>query len=331
MTESTLPRVLVIGGSGFIGTRLISVLLERGHQVSNLDLQLSTTHGGLSVVGDVRSVPDVTAAAADHDVIVNLAAEHRDDVRPISRYDEVNVDGARSVVAAAEAVGIERIVFTSSVAVYGLDRPDVDETAEPRPFNDYGRTKLLAEGVFRGWQEADPGRGLLVVRPSVVFGEANRGNVYTLAKQVSSGRFLMVGKGENRKSMAYVGNIAEFLADAVSGPAGTLTLNFADKPDLTTGELVTHLQRELGTGRARSLRLPLPIGLAAGRCFDLLAKVTGRTFPVSTVRIQKFAADTTVNTDRLVASGHRARYDLPEGLRRTLAAEFSTRADHKPR
>lgn len=322
MTEQTLPRVLVIGGSGFIGTRLLSVLRERGHQVRNLDLQPSATHDDVSVVGDVRSVDDVKKAAADHDVIVNLAAEHRDDVRPLSRYDEVNVGGAQSVVAAAEALEIDRIVFTSTVAVYGLDRPNADETAQPQPFNDYGRTKLLAEGEFRTWQEGGAGRGLLVVRPSVVFGEGNRGNVYTLAKQVSSGRFLMVGNGRNRKSMAYVGNIAEFLADATVGPAGAVTLNFADKPDLSTGELVTHLQRELGTGRARSLRLPLPIGMAAGHAFDLLAKLTKRTFPISAVRIRKFAADTTVNTDRLQATGHRARYDLPEGLRRTLAAEF---------
>src|SRR5690606_7160365 len=162
----------------------------------------------------------------------------------------------------------------------------------------YGRTKLAAEVVFRQWQEGSPDRGLLVVRPSVVFGEGNRGNVWTLAKQVSSGRFLMVGKGDNRKSMSYVGNIAELLADRVQGEPGTELFNYADKPDLSTAELVATLRESLGNGPGRNLRLPLPLGLAAGHVFDLAARLTRRTFPISAVRIKKFAADTTVNTDR---------------------------------
>ena len=315
-------KVVVIGGSGFIGSRLLEALVERGHDVVNVDRAAPAKNIAPFIEGDVRSVEQLTAASAGADAIVNLAAEHRDDVQPLSRYTEVNVGGASAAVAAAEANGIERIVFTSSVALYGLDKINPAEDWEPEPFNEYGRTKLLAEGVFSEWARGDAKRSLAIIRPSVVFGEGNRGNVHTLAAQVASGRFIQVGKGENKKSMSYVGNIVEFLADRLSAPAGISITNFADKPDLSTKELVSLLRVTLGRTRGSNITLPLPLGILAGHTFDLVGKLTRRTFPISAIRIRKYAAETTVSTERLVATGFVPRYSLEESLVRTLAAEF---------
>jgi len=313
--------VLLVGGSGFIGQRLSAALVERGRSVRNFDTQDSPVSGVETVIGDVLDVGALAAAARGCDSIINLAAVHRDDVRPVSRYEEVNVGGAHSVVAAAEARGIRHITFTSSVAIYGLDKHNVTEDSVPEPFNEYGRTKLLAEEVFQAWVTGAADRTLTIVRPSVVFGEGNRGNVYTLARQVASGRFLMIGGGTNAKSMSYVGNIAEYLADTVETPA-TSTVNYADKPDLSTSELVAAIRASLGAKAGRRLSVPLPVGLAAGYAFDAIARVTGRTFPISAVRVRKFVADTSVNTDRLQATGYRPRYDLRDAVGRTVRAEF---------
>lgn len=318
-------RVLVIGGSGFIGPRLIEALLERGHRVTNLDATPSARHPELTVLGDVRDRDRVVQAASGVDVIVNLAAAHRDDIRPLSLYDEINIGGAESVVAAAEAAGVSRILFTSTVALYGLDNENAAEDSEPRPFNDYGRTKLDAEQRLIAWANRNSARSLVIIRPSVVFGEGNRGNVYNLANQVASRRFLMIGDGSNRKSMSYVGNIAAFLADQVNATNGVTILNYADKPDLSTREIITIIEDQLGR-RSGSLRLPLALGLAGGHALDLVARLTRRTFPISAVRVRKFVASTTVNTDRLLASGYRPRYSLEEALRRTVAAEFQDRS-----
>jgi len=315
-------RVLVVGGSGFIGTRLVTVLLERGHDVTIFDRQTSARHPQLTTVGDVRSAEELTVASAGHDAIVHLAAEHRDDVQPLALYEEVNVDGARALIAAAEANGIERIVFTSTVAVYGLDKNNAAEDSVPEPFNEYGRTKLAAETLFRAWAGASPKRSLTIVRPSVVFGEGNRGNVYNLAKQIASGRFLMVGDGSNRKSMSYVGNIVEFLADSLAAGPGVTLSNFADKPDLSTSELITLLRADMGITHSGGVRLPLWLGLAGGHVLDAVARLTRRTFPISAIRIRKFASDTTVNTERLLATGYTPRYSIEEALSRTIAAEF---------
>ena len=324
-------RVLVIGGSGFIGSRFIPVLQSRGHEVHNFDQVDSRVVDGITTIGDVTETDALAAAAAGHDVIVNLAAAHRDDVRPVSLYDTVNVGGARAVVAAATRNGIDRILFTSTVAVYGLDKNDVAEDSAPEPFNDYGRTKLEAEQVLRTWAAEKPGRSLVIVRPSVVFGEGNRGNVYTLARQVSSGRFLMVGDGSNRKSMTYVGNIVEYLADLIAAPPGVQTTNYADKPDLSTRELVDVLRAATKITGAGRIRLPLTLALAAGHTLDLVARISRRTFPISAIRIRKFVSDTTVNTDRLNSTGYRPRFELSEGIRRTIAAEFPMTERQKKR
>ncbi len=326
MSAARARPVLLVGGSGFIGRRLTEVLLARGHAVRNFDTQESPVPSVETVVGDVLDTAALSAAARGCDAIINLAAVHRDDVRPLSLYEQVNVGGARSVVAAAAANGIHQITFTSSVAVYGLDKHDVTEDSVPEPFNEYGRTKLLAEEVFTAWAAADGTRSLTIVRPSVVFGEGNRGNVYTLARQVASGRFLMIGRGTNAKSMSYVGNVAEFLADTVGLPVGVRTLNYADKPDLTTSELVAAIRSSLGNRAGRSLSVPLPLGLAAGHLFDLLGRMTRRTFPISAVRVRKFVADTSVNTDRLEATGYTPKYDLHDAVARTVVAEFAATA-----
>ena len=163
-------KILVLGGSGFIGSRLVEVLLAAKHQVTIGDLVKSKRYPD----DDLRKV------MPGHDCIVNLAASHRDDVRPLSLYTRNNVEAAEHVCKVATELGIHLIVFTSSVAVYGFPKYAYKEDGPKEPFNEYGRTKLLAEGVYEKWQKSDPANMLHVVRPTVVFGERNRGNVYNL-------------------------------------------------------------------------------------------------------------------------------------------------------
>ena len=111
------------------------------------------------------------------DIIYNLAAEHKDNVTPLSLYENVNVGGAKNVVEAAKANDIKRIIFTSTVAIYGLDKGACEESFEPAPFNEYGRTKLEAEKIFLKWKSEDDNRTLIMLRPAAIFGERNRGNI----------------------------------------------------------------------------------------------------------------------------------------------------------
>ncbi len=159
------------------------------------------------------------------------------------------------------------------------------------------------------------------MRACVVFGEGNRGNVYNLLRQIQRRRFVMVGRGRNRKSMAYVGNLTRFLARCLAAPPGVHLYNYADKPDLSTAELVKVASRALGR-EAGQMRLPYLVGLAGGFAYDALARLTGRDYPLSSARIRKFCAETTVSTRRLEETGFVRPYALTEALVQTIRHEF---------
>ena len=297
-----------------------------GREVRVLDKIPSRNRPDATIVGDIRQVEAVNSACDGVAIVYHLAAEHRDDVSPSSLYWDVNVEGAKNLVSAAKRARVSRIVFTSTVAVYGLHNPTAREDAEPNPFNEYGRTKLEAERVLLDWAREDPNRSLSIVRPCVVFGEGNRGNVHNLLTQIRSGRFVMIGAGENRKSMAYVGNIARFLAELCDSKTGITIQNYADKPDMPMRELVAFARQQFGMSDSIQVALPVWVGFLAGYAFDALSIITGKSLPVSSVRVRKFCAETTVSTERLEARNFVRPYSLREGLEHMIRADFLERA-----
>ncbi len=314
--------IAIIGGAGFIGTELARQLLQKGETVRIVDKRTSAMYPALCRTADVRDIPALQAALQGVEVVYNLAAEHKDNVRPRELYDEVNVQGARNVCRIAAEQGIPAIVFTSSVAVYGFAAPDTDEQGPLVPFNDYGRTKREAEEVYQEWRAGGTGRKLTIVRPTVVFGPRNRGNVYNLLRQMASGRFAMVGSGQNVKSMAFVENVASFLAAAATyGPGGHL-FNYIDKPDLSMNELVLLVKQCLGLPARIGLRVPYPVAYLGGLAADLASKATGRELPISAIRVKKFSATTQFRSSRVAATGFVPPVPLREGLARTITYEF---------
>jgi GlcNAc-P-P-Und epimerase len=321
--------VVILGGSGFIGTRVTGLLIDKNIPARIGDLRESQQYAQLSTWCDVTRLETLREVARGASAIINLAAEHRDDVRPISRYYAVNVEGATQVCQAAREANVKRIIFTSSVAVYGFHQRPVDESGPFNPFNEYGRTKLEAEAVYRAWAEEDTSRTLVIVRPTVVFGEGNRGNVYNLLRQIASGRFFMVGSGTNVKSMAYVGNVAAFIAHSLSFGQGLHIANYVDTPDMNTRDLVKHIYRCLGRdGQVR--QIPKSVAMTAGQILDGVARLTGRTFPISAIRVRKFCETTQFKADRVTHWGFTRPFSLAEGLERTIGQEFRDREPQIP-
>nr|WP_269763662.1 NAD-dependent epimerase/dehydratase family protein [Treponema vincentii] len=253
---------------------------------------------------------------------MNLAAEHRDDVEPKSLYDAVNVDGAENVCKVCTEVGIKRIIFTSSVAVYGFAPLNTNETGKINYFNDYGRTKWLAEGKYRDWLNTDKSNSLTIIRPTVVFGEQNRGNVYNLLRQISSGFFPFIGNGKNKKSMAYVENIAAFIEFSLNNPSGEHLFNYIDKPDFDMNSLTTEVYSILGKQNHKIFHWPYWLGYFGGLCFDLLAKITGKKLAISSIRVKKFCANTLFDSINIQKTGFKPPVLLKDGLYNTIKYEF---------
>jgi len=320
----------VIGGSGFIGTRLVRRLRSNEKlAVKITDKVPSKAHPDLFSLGDVRSIDQLRTAIADGSVIVNLAAEHRDDVSPMSLYDEVNVGGAKNICTLAREKSVQTIIFTSTVAVYGFAPIGTDESGKIAPFNNYGRTKYEAENVFKAWQaEAPAERTLVIIRPTVVFGEQNRGNVYNLLRQIASGKFIMVGNGENRKSMAYVENVAAFIEYGLRFKPGVHIYNFIDKPDFTMNTLVENVNRILGRPERTRFRLPFAVGYLIGKGFDLVAAITGRRFAISSIRVKKFCVNSVYNS-AIDKTGFVPPVLLEQALSQTVRYEFVESHEHE--
>tara|TARA_B100000575_G_scaffold182103_1_gene146249 strand:+ start:13219 stop:14229 length:1011 start_codon:yes stop_codon:yes gene_type:complete len=313
-------EVAIIGGAGFVGSRLSARFRQRNIFSNKYDIDLSN-YLDKSIYLDVEDADSLDQLSCVS-TIINLAAVHRDDIRPLSRYDNVNVQGAVNVCEAARKHGINKIIFTSSVAIYGFAPADTDESGESNYFNDYGRTKYLAEQVYKAWQEEDPeSRTLVIVRPTVIFGEGNRGNVYNLLRQIASRRFVMFGDGANRKSMAYVENVVAFIEYSLLFKPGLHIYNYIDKPDFDMNTLISRARKTLFGKTNVGLRLPGFVGLALGYVADFLAIVIRKPLPVSSIRVKKFMG-TTQFLSSVSDTGFVPPVSLEEGLARTLRYEF---------
>ena len=131
-------KIGIIGGAGFLGSRLAERLKSTNaiYEIFDIDDENINT-----IKVDVRDLSSLSKLS-ECDVLINLAAVHRDDVKPTSLYDDVNVLGAKNICLIARRYNIKKIIFTSSVAVYGLSDENFPRT-ENNYFNDYGRTSIL--------------------------------------------------------------------------------------------------------------------------------------------------------------------------------------------
>jgi nucleoside-diphosphate-sugar epimerase len=314
-------KIAVIGGSGFVGSRLIQEIGTE--QCYNIDKKQSPFFPEITRIQNICDPGLKAVLDEETKQVVLLAAEHRDDVSPVSLYYDVNVEGTKKVLDVMDELNIRQIVFTSSVAIYGLNKDNPREDHKEDPFNHYGKSKWMAEEVLRNWYSSDPdNRQLTILRPTVIFGERNRGNVYNLLKQIATGRFLQIGKGQNVKSMAYVGNITSFLQHSLLfQDPGYQVYNYIDKPDLNMNELVSLVREKIGKPKSIH-KIPYFIGMFGGYCFDLLSWISGKNLRISSVRVRKFCATTQFDATKVMSSGFKPPFTLHEGLERTLQYEF---------
>ena len=318
-------NIAIIGGSGFLGSRLTKRLKSNGINHKIFDKKIDNDNCKFLDVTKKNTLSLIEGS----DIIINLAAVHRDDVRPISLYDEINIQGAQNICDAADKYKIKKIIFTSSVAVYGFAPLNTGEEGDPNYFNDYGRTKYEAEKVYKKWQLKDPNnRSLVIIRPTVIFGEGNRGNVYNLLNQIASKKFIMFGPGMNIKSMAYVENVAAFIEYSIKFESGINIFNYIDKPDLNMNELISISRKTLFNKKGVGVRLPKFLGILIGRFFDILSFILRKNLPISNIRVMKFMSNSQFNS-----SVHKTSFQPPvklsDGLQKTLIYEFLEDNSHK--
>ena len=145
--------ILVIGGSGFVGSRLLAKFNLT--EFKNLDKNPSPYFRDNTILHDIRDVSNLDIYFKGVTQVVLLAAEHRDDVSPTSLYYDVNEKGTQNVLDAMDKHNVKNLIFTSSVAVYGLNKNNPNESHRIEPFNHYGKSKWKAEEIIKEWYNND--------------------------------------------------------------------------------------------------------------------------------------------------------------------------------
>lgn len=314
-------RILVTGSSGFIARFLIPELAKRGHQVIGIDKRRGGEFGDYFRFTHANICNDsaIEAAMRDVDLIFHLAAEHKDFGVSDALYHETNVEGTAKLLRYAGQHGVRRVVFYSSVAVYGDSPIPTQEELVPNPQGPYGKTKLLAEGLIENWARNDRDRQAVILRPTVVFGPFNYANMYRLIESVARRKYIGVGSGRNIKSVAYVENVTAatlFLMDRMED--GVQIYNYADSPHLTTQELIRSIAANLEV-TVLPVRIPKPVALACAFPFDIIAKTTGVDLPLTAKRIHKFTSPTHHLAERIRTRGFVPTYGLEQGIGTTVA------------
>jgi nucleoside-diphosphate-sugar epimerase len=313
--------ILVTGSSGFIARFLIPALAAKDHAITGIDKRIGPAFGSYFrfVHGNILDDNAVDSAMPGVDLIIHLAAEHKDFGVPESLYHQVNVDGTEKLLQHASRHQIRSIIFFSSVAVYGDSRVPTQEALVPAPTSPYGVSKFLAEQRIEAWAAQAADRKAVIVRPTVIFGPYNYANMYRLIQSVARHRYIGVGDGLNVKSIGYVENIAAaavFLQERME--PGVEIYNYADSPHMTTRDLVASVAKSLRV-EVPSLRIPRRLAVACALPLDVVARATKKDLPLTAKRIAKFTDSTHHLADKILRAGFTPPYSLEAGIQKTIA------------
>lgn len=312
--------ITIIGGSGFLGTRICQSLEDESIDFEIIDLKLSKRFPEKSKIADIQNLSALRDAITGS-TIIHLAAVHRDDINDKNLYYKVNVDGTANICTVADEKNIKNIIFTSSVAVYGFSDANSDEKAPINPFNDYGKSKYKAEIVLTKWQK-NTNKKLTIVRPTVIFGEGNRGNVFNLINQINKRLFVKIGSGKNKKSIAYVGNISQFILSFLDDCDHFSVHNYVDKPDYDMNSLIMLIQHFLFKKKIMNINVPFYVGLFFGYVADVVSIFKKNKLPLSSIRVKKFNANTTFKSNTSHNKIFSPPYTIKEGIFRTIQYDF---------
>lgn len=320
-------RIAVSGANGFVGRALCQVLLDAGHEVTALVRRPSLAATGLSDKLSELVIPDdhFASIARGHpsigpiDVFVHLAARvhlmQDSAADPLAEHRAVNVRGTLNAASAALQAGARRFVFVSSVKALGEGEPGRPwrEDDKASPADPYGVSKLEAEHELAAFGHAN-GMQTVTVRPPLVYGPGVRANFRGLMRIVDRGIPLPLGAIHARRSMVYVGNLADAIRLLATRPEPTEgVFHVSDGDDLTVPEMV----RAIALALSRSARLvPVPEALlrGLGRATGRIAQVDRLTRPLR-VDISKMRDDI----------GWTPPWSVAEGLAQTVRAY---RAEH---
>lgn len=295
---------IIFGGSGFIGRHLIGHLQELGFSVHVADVENPNLPQVHFHHCDVRNIIQIGMPASPS-VIFNLAAVHRTPGHDSDEYYETNVIGALNIATWAELVACRTIFFASSISVYGPEDEIKDENSKTRPTSSYGRSKLIAERIFRSWLDKEPTiRKLIICRPAAIFGLGENGNFTRMARAISNGSFVIPGNTNIIKSSGYVKDLVKSVTFVTNQEGNFILYNFVFPEEYSISQLINSMVREGGFRN--------PLNIRIGFLHPLMVRIG----PLKSLgqRIEKLTLPTRIRPRYLELKGFQWEYNLEEAM-----------------
>ena len=320
-------KLLVTGGTGFIGSHLAEEGRRRGAEVVVLGLadrpeeranvELLVRQGVKVVLGSITDAALCAQAVRGCSHIFHLAVAMREGGKRDEFFERVNLEGTRRLLEVAAAARVQRFVYCSTIGIYGHRAPGVTREQSPlAPGNIYERTKASAERVVRE-VAADRGVPFVILRPADVYGPRDQ-RLLKLFRGVARGRFPLFGAGGGRRHMVYVSDVMSAFFQACERAEAVGDAMIVAGPEVCTlRELIGLLQRTTGSRRF-GFRLPLGPMLATAAVVEDSCRVLRLDPPIYRRRMDFFSSDSAFDTTRARRVLDWApQVSLAEGIRRT--------------
>ncbi len=327
---------IIFGGSGYIGKYLLDNLLKENFFDRYIIADIREIEGFNDYIDseiliykkiDVRDsikIQDFDNLDVDKEKswIFNFAAIHREPGHEFQEYFDTNIPGAENINNFAREIGVKNIFFTSSIAPYGKSLNQRIESSSLYPETAYGISKGFAEKIHKEWLAEDDSRRLIIVRPSVIFGPNDPGNVYRMIKALKKGTFVLPNGGEVIKAYGYVYGLVESMLFTIQKKEKLIIYNYAENPVVPLHEMVSIAKKELGIKKP-TIKLSVRTLSLIAFFVQILFKLLGKKSDIHPVRVRKAGFPTNIKPQYLIDNGFAFKYDFRNALKhwKTISPE----------
>jgi len=316
---------IIFGGSGYIGTNLLNFLIKNNvfekyyiYDIKSLiGFENEVKIGKLEYLElDVRKSINVKIDDINNSEswIFNFAAIHREPGHEYKEYFDTNIPGAKNINEFANKTGIKNLFFTSSIAPYGKSLNQRTEDSTLYPETAYGISKGMAELIHQNWLQEDKSRRLIIVRPSVIFGPKDPGNVYRMIKALKKGAFVLPNGGNIIKGYGYIYGLVESILFTMNKSEKLIIYNYAENPLVPLKEMVSTVKEELGYKKPT---IKLSVKTLAFVAFFVQKgfKIIGKKSDIHPVRVKKAGFPTNIKPQYLIDNNFEFKYDFKNALK----------------
>ncbi len=317
-----MKKVCVLfGGAGYIGTKAIERFIENKMFDRIIVCDIKPTPVRSEIVDyyniDVRGIIDLELKFdidIDQSWIYNLAAIHREPGHEREEYFDTNIPGAENINQFAEKVGIKNILFTSSIAPYGRSLDQRKESSQLYAETPYGVSKAIAEKIHQVWQAKDESRNLIIVRPSVIYGPGDPGNVLRMIKGLQKGTFLFPGSTEIIKAHGYVYGLIDSFLFAMEKQDKLIVYNYTENPVVPIGEMCS-IVKQLLCIKKPTIKAPMWALVTMAFFIQIFGGLIGKKSSIHPVRVKKAAFPTNIKPQWLIDNGFEFKYGFEKSIK----------------